>query len=44
MGSLKWWAIGVAVVGTTAGIMAAALLWLLMTHPIGAAQAMAKGL
>jgi putative flippase GtrA len=34
----------VAVVGTTASAIAAALLWLLVTHPIAVAQALAKGL
>ena len=43
MGSLKAWSIGVAVVGTVAGLMAAVLLWLLVTHHVVAAQAMAKG-
>jgi hypothetical protein len=43
MGTLKAWSIGVAVVGTVAGVMAVVLLWLLVTHPTVAAQALAKG-
>jgi putative flippase GtrA len=44
MGRSRRLAIGVAVVGTTASLIAAALLWLLVTHPIAVAQAIAKGL
>jgi hypothetical protein len=44
MGQLKWWAIGVGVTGTLAGIIAASLFWLLVTHPVTVARVMAKGL
>jgi hypothetical protein len=44
MGRTRRWVIGVAVAGTAASLIAAGLLWLLVTHPIAVAQALAKGL
>ena len=44
MARLRSWAIGVAVVGTTASVLAAALFWFLVTHPVGVAVALARGL
>ena len=44
MGRAQRWAIAIAVVGTTASLITALLLWILMTHPIAVAQALAKGL
>jgi putative flippase GtrA len=44
MGRTRRWAIAVAVVGTTASLVAAGLLWLLVTHPVAVAQVLARGL
>jgi len=41
---MKWLAVGVGVTGTLAGILAAALFWLLVTHPVTVAQVIARGL
>jgi hypothetical protein len=38
------WLIGVACVGMTATIVAACLLWFVVTNPVAAAQALSRGL
>jgi hypothetical protein len=44
MGRMKWWAIGVAVIGMAATVAVTGLLWMLVTHPVTVAQALARGL
>lgn len=44
MRRINKWLIGAAVVGTAASLVAAGLLWFLVTHPVAVAQVLARGL
>jgi hypothetical protein len=43
MTQTPWWVTSVAVIGATATILAAGLVWMLLTRPIAVAQAFALG-
>lgn len=44
MRTRRRWLIGIAIVGTVASIMAASLLWLLLTQPVAVVEAFGRGL
>jgi hypothetical protein len=38
------WLIGIACIGVAAAVVAAGLLWFVVTNPVAAAQALSRGL
>ena len=43
MSKRQRWLVGIAIVGTVASMMAAGLLWLLLTQPVAVVEALGRG-